>query len=79
MIKRRKKVYEFKPDREQTHILKQLYLTKLQRRQLLKWGSYAALCIALLVIQDVMMSKFRFSGATTDLALRARKTEASLR
>ena len=69
MIKRRKKVYEFKPDREQTHILKQLYLTKLQRRQLLKWGSYAALCIFLLVIQDVMLSKVRFSGATTDLAV----------
>ena len=69
MIKRRKKVYEFKPDREQTHILKQLYLTKLQRRQLLKWGSYAALCIFLLVIQDVMLSQVRFSGATTDLAV----------
>ena len=69
MIKRRKQTYEFKPDREKTHILKQLYLTKLQRRQILKWGSYAALCILLLVIQDVMLSKFRFSGATTDLAV----------
>ena len=69
MIKRRKNTYEFKPDREQTHILKQLYLTKLQRRQILKWGSYAALCILLLVIQDVMLSQFRLSGATTDLAV----------
>ena len=69
MFKRRKQVYEFKPDREQTHILKQLYLTKLQRRQLLKWGTYAALCILLLTIQDVMLSQFRFSGATTDLAV----------
>jgi len=69
MFKRRKQTYEFKPDREETHILKQLYLTKLQRRQILKWGSYAALCIALLVIQDVMLSQFRLSGATTDLAV----------
>lgn len=69
MIKRKNKAYEFKPDREKTHILKQLYLTKLQRRQILKWGSYAMLCIFLLVIQDVMLSQFRLSGATTDLAV----------
>lgn len=69
MLKRRKKAYEFKPDREETHILKQLYLTRLQRRQLLKWGLYAALCVLLLTIQDVMMSQVRFSGATTDLAV----------
>ena len=69
MIKRRNKVYEFKPDREKTHILKQLYLTRLQRRQLLKWGLYAALCILLLTVQDVMLSQVRFSGATTDLAV----------
>ena len=69
MIKRRNKAYEFKPDREHTHILKQLYLTRLQRKQLLKWGSYTALCILLLVIQDVMLSQVRFSGATTDLAV----------
>ena len=69
MLKRRKKAYEFKPDREETHILKQLYLTRLQRRQLLKWGLYGALCILLMTIQDVMMSQVRFSGATTDLAV----------
>ena len=69
MFKRRKKAYEFKPDREETHILKQLYLTRLQRRQLLKWGLYGALCILLLVIQDVMLSQVRISGATTDLAV----------
>jgi hypothetical protein len=67
--RRRKKVYEFKPDRQETSILKQLYLTRLQRKQLLKWGSHAALCILMLTIQDVLMSRFRFSGATTDLAV----------
>ena len=71
MAKRRKKVYEFKPDRQETGILKQLYLTRLQRRQILKWSVLGALCILMLTIQDVMMSQFRFSGATTDLAVAA--------
>lgn len=70
MAKRRKKqVYEFKPDREQTSLLKRLYLTRLQRQQILKWGGHGALCILLLTLQDVVMSQFRFSGATTDLAV----------
>ena len=67
--RRRKKVYEFKPDRQETGLLKQLYLTRLQRMHLLKWACHAALCILLLTIQDVIMSQFRFSGATTDLAV----------
>ena len=67
--RRKKQVYEFKPDREGTALLKRLYLTRLQRLQILKWGSHAALCILLLTVQDVIMSQFRFSGATTDLAV----------
>lgn len=69
MAKRKRKVYEFKPDRQETSLLKRLYLTRLQRKQILKWGSYAALCILLLTVQDVMMSRFRLSGATTDLVV----------
>ena len=69
MAKRRKKVYEFKPDRQETAFLKQLYLTRLQRQQILKWTGHAALCILMLTLQDVIMSQFRFSGATTDLAV----------
>ena len=69
MAKRRKKVYEFKPDRQETAFLKQLYLTRLQRQQILKWTGHAALCILMLTVQDVIMSQFRFSGATTDLAV----------
>ena len=65
----RRQVYEFKPDREQTSLLKRLYLTRLQRLQILKWSGYGALCILLLTVQDVIMSQFRFSGATTDLAV----------
>ena len=71
MAKRRRKVYEFKPDRQETGFLKQLYLTRLQRKQILKWTVLSALCVVLLTVQDVMMSQFRFSGATTDLAVAA--------
>ena len=69
MAQKRRKVYEFKPDRQDTGFLKRLYLTRLQRLQLLKWTAHAALCVLLLIVQDVIMSRFRFSGATTDLAV----------
>ena len=59
--------YEFKPDAKGATWLKKLYLTKLQRLNLLKWSLYGLLCVFLLVIQDVIMSRFSFFGATTDL------------
>ena len=68
---RKQSKYEFKPDRKNTHFLKQLDMTRLQRLQILKWSLYAALCIGLLVIQDVIMSQFHISGATTDLVVAA--------
>lgn len=68
MAKRRKD-YEFKPDRQETAFLKQLYLTRLQRKQLLKWASLGALCVLMLIVQDVLMSQIRISGATTDLVV----------
>lgn len=67
--RRRTKKYEFKPDPKGTNFLKKLYMTRLQRLQILKWGSYALLCLVLLVIQDVILSRFRLFGATTDLAV----------
>lgn len=63
----RRHKYEFKPDRQGTHILKKLYLTKLQRMQMLQWALYALVCIFLLIVQDVMLSRIRIFGATTDL------------
>lgn len=69
MAKRRRQVYEFKPDREETALLKRLYLTRLQRKQILKWSMHAVLCVLMLTFQDVIMSQFRFNGATTDLAV----------
>ena len=66
--KRRKQLaYEFKPDPKGTNFLKRLYMTRLQRMTLLKWGTYIMTGVALLVIQDVIMSGMRISGATTDL------------
>ena len=65
--RRRQPAYEFKPDPKGTNFLKRLYMTRLQRLTLLKWGCYVLSGIALLVIQDVIMSQIRFSGATTDL------------
>jgi len=64
----RRRAYEFKPDSTGTSWLKRLYLTKLQRLNLLKWSLYALVCVLMLVIQDVIMSHFSFFGATTDLA-----------
>ena len=70
MAKRRRRkqsVYEFKPDPRGTNYLKRLYMTRLQRLTILKWATFAMTGILLLVIQDVIMSQIRFSGATTDL------------
>ena len=70
MAKRRRKtqaVYEFKPDPKSTNFLKRLYMTHQQRMTLLKWGTYFMTGVLFLVIQDVIMSEMRFSGATTDL------------
>lgn len=67
--RRKKKQYEFRPDPTGTSFLKKLHLTNVQRTRLLKWSLYSVLTVLLLVIQDVIMSQFRLSGATTDLVV----------
>ncbi len=67
--KRKQSAYEFKPDPKGTNYLKRLYMTRLQRLTILKWATFAMTGILLLVIQDVIMSQIRFSGATTDLPI----------
>lgn len=62
-----RKKQEFKPD-SQGGFLKKFHLTAQQRLTILKWLLYALVCVFLLVIQDVAMSKFSLFGATTDLA-----------
>ena len=58
---------EFKPD-ARIGILKNLYITKKQWLNLLRWTLYAVICVLLLVIQDTLMSRASFFGVTTDLA-----------
>ena len=68
MAQRRKRPnYEFKPDKVKGTLRKALHLTALQQRQLLQWTCYGLLCLFLLIIQDVIMSKVSIFGATTDL------------
>jgi hypothetical protein len=63
----RRRRYDFKPDSRGASFLKQLHLTQVQQRHLLRWSLFAALCIGALVLQDVIMSRFSLLGATTDL------------
>ena len=65
----RKEKYEFKPDKKQNTFFKKLYMTRLQRQQILKWALLAAACVFMLVIQDTIMSRVHIGGATTDLAV----------
>ena len=59
--------YEFKPDRVGSGFFSKLYLTRRQRLQLLKWVLYALVLVALSLVQDVILSRVSFGGATTDL------------
>ena len=58
---------EFKADKPKSSFLSKLYLTPLQRKGLLKWVLYSLLLILLSVLQDVVLSRFRLFGGTTDL------------
>lgn len=59
--------YEFKPDKPQSGILSHLALTQKQRRSVLKWTLYSLVLLALSVLQDVILCRFRLFGATTEL------------
>lgn len=58
---------EFKPDKPRSGLLDKLILTKLQRRSVLRWSLHALLLVALSVLQDVILCRFRLFGATTEL------------
>ena len=61
------KKYEFRPDKPQVNILSKLYITELQRRNILKWFLYAMILLVLSLVQDVILCRFRILGATTEL------------
>ena len=63
----RKRQPEFRPDKQTKEISKQFHITQVQRDTMLKWGGIILVCLLLSVIQDVMMSRFRIFGITTDL------------
>lgn len=63
----RRKQADFRPDRQTAGWTKKLHITHAQRDTMLKWGGYVLLCILLLVIQDVIMSRFSIFNTTTDL------------
>lgn len=58
---------EFRPDRTGTGFFSHLHLTAKQRRSLLKWTLYALILLVLSLVQDVILSRFRLFGATTEL------------
>ena len=58
---------EFKPDKPRSGLLSKLYLTRKQRKTVLKWVLYAVALLVLSVLQDVIFSRMRLFGATTEL------------
>lgn len=61
------KKYEFRPDRPYSGFWGKLFLTRQQRRNVLKWTLYALALVALSVLQDVLLCRVRIFGATTEL------------
>ena len=62
-----KKKLQFRPDRTESSIWSKLYITRLQRRNLAKWLAYSGLSVAVLVIQDVILSRFTLLQGTVDI------------
>ena len=61
------KKYEFKPDKPRSGILSKLFLTRKQRESILKWSLYGLVLVVLSVLQDVLLSRWRLFGTTTEL------------
>ena len=61
------KKYEFKPDKPRSSLISKLIPTRQQRRSILKWTLYTLVLLVLSVLQDVLLSRWRFLGGTTEL------------
>lgn len=66
-----RKKHEFKPDRPDSGVLNKLYVTKKQRRSILKWLLYTLVLVVLSLVQDVILCRASIGGATTDLVMGA--------
>ncbi len=60
---------EFKPDKPRSGLISKLFLTRQQRQKLLKWLLYGLVLLILSVVQDVLLSRVRLFGATTELVI----------
>lgn len=58
---------EFKSDKPYSGFWGKLFLTKKQRRGLLKWSLYGVMLLVLSLLQDVVLCRVRLFGATTEL------------
>ena len=61
------KKQDFKPDKPSISLLSRLMLTKKQQKNLFKWIFYGLFLIVLSIVQDVLLSRVRLLGATTEL------------
>ena len=61
------KKFDFQPDKPHSGFFAKLYLTKKQRKGLLKWALHALVLLVLSLLQDVMLCHLRIFSATTDL------------
>lgn len=63
-----RKKYRFRPDPDGTDIWNKLYITKDQRKNILKWALYGLVCVITLIAQDAFFGSFRIFGGYVDLA-----------
>ena len=59
--------YRFRPDKTRPNLLKYLIPTKNQQKQALKWTLYTLFLVLISVVQDVLLSRVRIFGASTEL------------
>ena len=62
-----KRKHEFKPDKTNPSTLNMLFITKKQRRAILRWLLLAAVLTVVCVLQDVLLSRVRIYGGAFDL------------
>ena len=68
MARRNRNQSEVRPDKTPISLPKIFFVTQVQRARFAKWGLYILTLILTLTVQDVIMSRMRLFGATTDLA-----------
>lgn len=64
----KKKKLEFRPDPTGSGLWNKLYITPAQRKKIFRWTLYSLVCVALLVVQDVILSRLKLFGGVVDIA-----------